>query len=500
MSLHQLLIVHPVPSVRSLMTSMLRTMGHKIEEALGEQGAMAMLEQSQADLLLVSSDPTDGLDPIQLLSLVKRKYPKLPVLMFTSEPRPDRAREVMLRGATSVLRFPMPANQLRAVVSQALEDVVPVNREPDSENRAGSSASERTASLGNGHRSSARTYDKSADGRSLPRVSTEVLIGADPMLRLAVELADAIAPTKAPILIQGERGTGKSLLAKRLHGRSAQAHGPFLEVCCAGAKPPSLTVELFGQAGLNGAVERDGLVAQASGGTLVLSEVGELSPELQLRILELLKEGTFVPVDGDSRQISDCRIVVTNRDDLGPLVDEGVFRNDLFRAMSLVSLTLPPLRKRREDITALTEHFRELFAHEHDKPARGLTPEALHSLREHHWPGNVTELRDAVERAVLVSREKLILPSHLALSPIPHGTAAKAGAPRRNRSLSGTDRSILPLKEALEEPEKQFILEALQALNWNRQETARVLDINRTTLYKKMKKYGLIFDEPVWVN
>ncbi|HEU5117172.1 MAG TPA: response regulator, partial [Isosphaeraceae bacterium] len=136
MSLHQLLIVHPIPSMRSLMTSMLRTMGHKIEEALGEEAVLAMLDQCRADLLLVSSDSADDLDPIHLLGQVRRKYPKLPVLMFTSEPRPDRAREVMLRGATSVLRFPMPANQFRAVVSQALEDVEPVRRVQEKPNHA----------------------------------------------------------------------------------------------------------------------------------------------------------------------------------------------------------------------------------------------------------------------------------------------------------------------------------------------------------------------------
>ncbi len=468
-------------------------MGHKIEEALGEEAVLAMLDQCRADLLLVSSDSAEDLDPIHLLGQVRRKYPKLPVLMFTSEPRADRAREVMLRGATSVLRFPMPANQFRAVVSQALEDVEPVRRTlekgDDGVSKGDSGSGGRSLKSG---LSSSNVPAQASSGA--------LILGADPMLRLAVELTDAIAPTRVPLLIQGERGTGKSLLARRLHQQSPGSGGPFVEVSCRETKGSSVAVNLFGQCGPGGSNERMGFIAQACGGTLVLNEVGELSPELQGRLLELLREGTYQAVDSDLRRSSDCRIVVTNREDLAPQIEEGSFRSDLYRLMSLVSLTLPSLRKRRGDIAVLAENFRDQFARQHGKPARGFSADSISHLVEHPWPGNVAELRDAVERAVLVSRDKLIQPGHLALATASSGSAAPVVDPRRVRKIHAEERGILPLKEALEGPEKQLILAALEALNWNRQETARVLDINRTTLYKKMKKYGLIFDEPVWVN
>jgi two-component system response regulator HydG len=238
----------------------------------------------------------------------------------------------------------------------------------------------------------------------------------------------------------------------------------------------------------------------------VLDSVGELSPELQLRLVELLSEEASSPA-GELKESAGCRIVATSREDLGVLVEEGRFRADLYRALAMVSLCLPPLKKRRGDIAVLAEHFRDLFACRHVKTNRGFSAESLLYLKDHPWPGNVAELRDAVERAVLVCRDSRIMPSHLALTPVSssasqgsHGSNGVAADARRSRPRPSPDGEILPLKEALEEPERQLILAALEALNWNRQETARVLDINRTTLYKKMKKYGLIFDEPVWVN
>jgi two-component system response regulator HydG len=198
---------------------------------------------------------------------------------------------------------------------------------------------------------------------------------------------------------------------------------------------------------------------------------------------------------------ADVRVIASSKHNLATLVDNGLFRQDLYYALSAVSLRLPSLRQRCGDIETLAEHFRAAFAREIGKPIVGFTPEALEMLRRHPWPGNVLELENIVERAVIVNRGSWIEPCHLGLHHHQDGIKVRTvSVPVAAASRTPSAATILPLKEALEEPEKQLILQALESLNWNRQETARVLDINRTTLYKKMKKYELLFDEPIWAN
>jgi two-component system response regulator HydG len=519
MNPQRLLIVHPDPSVRALLTSMLKSLGHRIDEATNERTAIRMLEHAPADAILTGVDPDDldtEADAMEFLCYVRRKFPGMPVLLFSTQPRAERTREAMLRGARSVLRYPMPATQLRAAVSQALEGAesraVPSGvAEPAANMHRSGEAAHGHADLyvdrlggpaavglgpSNGHyQPVSPPHPTRADAGPRGPVGAEEILGADPTLRQAVELADAIAPTQAPVLIIGERGTGKTLLARHLHRKSPRAAGPFVEVACSSHKESALEADLFGRRGVPGEADQPGRVAAAKGGTLFLDEVSALSPALQFKLLRLLRDGVFEAAGSTLTERADCRIVVGSRDDLAPLVEEEKLRPDLFYALSVVSLKLPPLRHRGGDIARLAEHFASRFARENGRPFPGFRSDALQILEGHPWTGNVLELKAAVERAVLLCRGRPIEPSHLALTPKETGVVRKA---TESRGVSA--RGILPLKEALEEPERQLILEALQALNWNRQETARVLDINRTTLYKKMKKYGLLFDEPVWAN
>ncbi len=195
----------------------------------------------------------------------------------------------------------------------------------------------------------------------------------------------------------------------------------------------------------------------------------------------------------------DVRFVLASSEDLGALVESEQFRADLYYRISVVTLNIPPLRHRGDDVARLADYFRDRFAREIGRPAGSFSPDALEMLRNHSWPGNVLELENAVERAVVHCRGPRIESIHLDLNPIRTDRPTPAANVRSVPGKLATG-DILPLKEALEAPERELILRALQALNWNRQETARVLDINRTTLYKKMKKYGLLFDEPVWAN
>jgi two-component system response regulator HydG len=512
MSQSRLLIVHPDPSVCGLMTSMLQTMGHRIEEAANDRVAVRMLEHDSVHLIVAGADPADA-DALEFLVYLRRKHPQIPVILLFSAPHQERTREALQRGAAAVLRFPLPATHLRAAVAQALG-------EPEFASNPVHSAKSvaNGISTGNGHSAhpansihgatNGHTGTKSipsgynhakpgANGHG-PAAPTPTLIGEDPSLRNAIELAASIAPTRAPVLIVGERGTGKTLLARTLHHRSPRRDAPFIEVNCTGLRENVLEVELFGRKGPafnDPGIERQGKLAKAQGGTLYIDDVAALSPALQHKLLRVLQDGEFEPVGSSQTVRCDVRVIVAAEQSLSDLVEEGRFRQDLHYRISVVTLKLSPLQHRGTDIERLAEHFRARFAHDIGKHVIGFSHDALELLRHHSWPGNVAELESAVERAVVMCRGGRIEPAQLELNSRETPSPRPAGGHRGTASLG-----IMPLKEALEEPEKQLILQALEALNWNRQETARVLDINRTTLYKKMKKYGLLYDEPVWAN
>lgn len=319
------------------------------------------------------------------------------------------------------------------------------------------------------------------------------------MFRQAVELAATIAPTRAPVLIIGEQGTGKSLIARVIHQQSGRRDQPFLEVSCVGIDELGLERELFGQKFEGaGSSERLGRLVRANRGTILLDEVSALPPSIQTRLLRVLVEGDFEPLGSVQSQSVDIRFVLSTRENLAALVEQGKFRRDLYDRITDVCLKLPPLRYRGNDIIRLAEHFRDRFAVEFSKPAVGFTTDALEQLARHEWLGNVRELESVIQRGVALSQGPNVTVANLAVALTPIRAARPASYSPRPHLLTGL--GLRPLKEALEEPEKQIIVRALRALNWNRQETARVLDINRTTLYKKMKKYGLLMEEPALLN
>ncbi len=500
MSNTRLLIVHPEPSVVALMTSMLQNLGHRIDEASSDRAAVRMLEHGPADLILAGVEPTDP-DALEFLTYLRRKHSRTPVILIFASAHPERSREARQRGAAAVLRFPIPASQLRASVAQCLGEPEEFPLTLVAANGRGNSFSQPLPTP--------RSEDpptpvlppfpsQAHESAGLPEPS--IVIGEDPSLLQTIELARSIASSRSPVLILGERGTGKSLVARTLHEQGSRVAGPFVDFSCGGLlKEAAFEAELFGRRGGgfgDAGAEKIGKLASAAGGTLFLDDVAELSPGLQYKLLRLLQDGSYEPVGSTQTTTSDARIVLGTRVDLTPLVDQGLFRQDLFYRISIVSLKLSPLRHRGSDIERLADHFRARFAREQGKDVRGFTPEALELLRKHDWPGNVHELRNAVERGVVLSRGGTVEAAHLALVPREARSGRQGSSPSRPHLAQG----IRPLKEALEEPEKQIILQALEALSWNRQETARVLDINRTTLYKKMKKYGLLFEEPAWVN
>ena len=555
---------------------MLRSLGHPIEQADSDPAAVRRVERGGIDVLLAGVDPTQP-DSLELLSYVRRKHPGLPVLVLLDSAHHEREREAFKLGATAILRYPLPAGELRAAVLQAVESRV-IAAKPDTTppQLAGpthqsisshQNSSSTVPSHSNGHAmhslnptagasrnsflrttpsapsiqasnssDSARIKADSTPSSNGPSHSSSsssshhapiqtqkpptqvgqpavvtpfddnpfaetsdrpTLLGNSPPVRQAVEMAITLATTTTPALIVGDQGTGKSLLARLIHKNSPRSEGAFVEVVCGGLDEAILERELFGQRVQSGEtlIDRPGKIERAKGGSLFLDEVAALSPGLQLQLLRLLQDGEFEPQGSREAVQVDIRVILATQENLPMLVEQGKFRRDLYDQISVVCLKLPPLRERGLDIERLAEHFLKRFAGEFAKPIGGFAADAIEALSRHEWAGNVRELESVIQRGVALCHGPKISAANLALG-YSHG--------RVNVRLSGRfghlPFRIRPLKEALEEPEKQIIIQALQALNWNRQETARMLDINRTTLYKKMKKYGLLMDEPAMMN
>ncbi len=502
----RVLIVHPEPSILALLGSMLQSLGHQIDEAANDRAAVRRLERGGIDLVIAGVNPADP-EAMELVSYTRRKYAQTPLVLLFPGPNPERAREAIRLGATTVLKFPMPATELRAAVTQACERTMFAPK-PFS-NGTPSSASPRRADdelKGPGGSKSlmamsGRTTETAARSElSSPPVSALQFIGDDPTFRQAMSLASTVALSKTPILIVGEQGTGKSLIARMIHQQSGRGDQPFVEISCSGIDELGLERELFGQKFEDEPTsERPGRLVRADGGTVLLDEVSALSPTLQARLLQVLRDGEIEPIGSTHPVPVDVRFILSTRENLPALVEQGKLRRDLYERINDICLKLPPLAQRGEDILSLAEFFRDKSANEFSKLVSGFTPDAIELLTRHSWPGNVRELESVIQRGVALSQGPKVNSANLAVGITPTRSPRPAnGYP--SRTYSPPSAGLRPLKEALEEPEKQIIIQALRALNWNRQDTARVLDINRTTLYKKMKKYGLLIEEPALLN
>jgi DNA-binding NtrC family response regulator len=447
-----LLLVDDDRRVLESMADWLRSQGYDLDTAAKYADALECLRRKQYALVLADVRLGDG-DGFDLLEQCRRNWPGTQVILLTGYGTPDGAIEAIRAGAFDYLTKPLIDDELLMAVERSLSQ-----RNVITENRNLRAQLDR-------------------------RVGLDNVIGRDAHMMRVYDMINSVADTRATVLITGESGTGKSMIARAIHRRSSRSKGPFVEVACGALPETLLESELFGHVAgsFTGATgEKMGKFLQADGGTIFLDEIGTASPALQVKLLRVLQELKFEPVGGTKTYEVDVRVILATNEDLSKLVAEGKFRQDLYYRINVINIELPPLRSRVSDIPLLAHAFLEQVREDTRREVTGFAPEALAALERYHWPGNVRELQNVVERAVLLGKEPIItvadLPTEVRGST---GVVVTATAGQRT------------LKEALEGPERQIILNVLESNGWNRNMTADQLGINRTTLYKKMKRLGL---------
>ena len=308
------------------------------------------------------------------------------------------------------------------------------------------------------------------------------IIGQSKKMLELFELVGAVAGSDANILVLGENGTGKEMIANAMHAHSPRAEGPFVKINCAALPKELIEAELFGyrRGAFTGAfTDKAGLLAMAEGGSLLLDEIGEMPSYLQAKLLRVLQEREFRPIGSDRSVRVDFRLVCATNVDVEAALKDGRLREDLYFRINTITVRVPPLRERVEDLAPLSQHFLALYNERHGRALRGVSPAAYHRLMQHRWPGNVRELENVIERGVLVARGQELQPEDLPESVM--ATPGSASAPV----------DLLPATATLAEIERMAILQALQRTNWNKQDAAQLLGLYRPTLYSKMKKHGI---------
>ena len=447
-----LLLVDDDRQVLDSMADWLRSHGYDLETSAGYSDALERLRRKSFDLVLADIRLRDG-DGFDLLEQCRRNWPAAQVILMTGYGTPDNAIEAIHAGAFDYLTKPLIDDELLMSVERAVS---------------------RRAVLQENDNLRAQ-LDR--------RYGMDNIVGRDPRMLKVFEMISSIADTRATVMVTGESGTGKSMIARAIHRRSGRAKGPFVEVACGALPETLLESELFGHVAgaFTGATgEKMGKFLQADGGTIFLDEIGTASPAMQVKLLRVLQELKFEQVGGTKTFEVDIRVVLATNEDLTRAVAEGRFRQDLYYRVNVINVELPPLRSRPSDISMLAHSFLEQVREDSRREVTGFADEALVAMERYHWPGNVRELQNVVERAVLLGKGPVIT-----VADLPTAVRSSGGVVLTAHAGQQT------LKEAMEAPERQIIREVLESNGWNRNATADQLGINRTTLYKKMKRLGL---------
>ena len=448
----KILIVDDDTAHLHMLRTLLKSFGHEVESATDGEDAIAMVKEKPFDLILMDVRMAH-IGGIEALRQIKECNPAIPVIIMTAYSSVDTAVEAMKLGAYDYLTKPLNFEELKIILDRAMDHL-----RLTLENRS--------------------LKEKIAAETSLAGI-----IGSSLAMKKVLDMARIVAPTEATVLITGESGTGKELFAKAIHVNSERAKGPLVTVNCAALTETLLESELFGheKGTFTGADrQRNGRFMQADTGTIFLDEVGEIPLQMQAKILRTIQEREIQRLGSDEVLHVDVRIIAATNRNLEEDVKVGKFREDLYYRLNVMNIHIPPLRERVEDIPLLAHHFLEKYVKKNRKDLKGFTPAAMDMLTRAKWSGNVRELENVIERAVI-----LAVSPYLSEKDLPPSMSVESQTSNENRpvfDLGG---------KSLEEIESQAISETLEHTQGNKSEAAKLLNITRTTLNSKLKKYNL---------
>jgi len=439
----KILIVDDELIMRESLGGWLERDGHLIEKASSGEEALEIMKKTRFDVLLVDIK-MEGMSGLELLKLVKERDPDVDVVMITAFGSISTSIEAMKNGAFDYLLKPFDPNELGVLIEKIIE-----NKAQALENLY----------LREQHKEITRF---------------ESMIGQSKAIRTIFEMIQDIAPMESTVLLTGETGTGKGLAAKAIHTHSARNQGPFMGINCGAIPEHLMESELFGYqkgAFTDAKENKKGRLELAHGGTLFLDEIGEIGMRMQIDLLRVLEDRIFYRVGGTQPIESDFRVIAATNRNIDEAVKDGSFREDLFYRLNVISMEVPPLRERKDDIPLLAEQFLFRFTQETNKVIEKIHRDTIDEMMMYEWPGNVRELENAIERAVVVCKSQIIMPDDLPIF--------------KHKTPPG------PRIGSLKDMEKNHILSILTDNDWNIAQCARILEIDRSTLYKKIKIYDL---------
>ncbi len=452
----KILVVDDEASHRRMLTVVLNAEGYETTEADDGETAVAAVEDRFYDLVLMDIRMAK-MGGIEALREIRTLSPGIPVVIMTAYASVNTAVEALKSGAYDYLTKPIDIEELKILVKKALSHTA-----LEKENR--------------------HLKERLDD-----RFDFSNILGRSPAMTSLLESVSMVAPSEATALLTGESGTGKELIANALHQNSPRRDGPFVKINCAALPETLLESELFGheKGAFTGAVARkQGRFGAAHGGSIFLDEIGEMTPPLQAKLLRVLQEREYEPLGSGKTVKVDVRVIAATNIDLEAAIEEGRFRQDLYYRLNVVTLRMPSLRERRDDIPLLADHFLKIYADKNRRLIKGFSPRALDMMMRYDWPGNVRELENLVERAVILGRGDMI--THEELPDVVKGADA-AGAVQDGSATT----PALPPARSLKEMEKEMILRTLDETGGNRTRAAEILGISRRTLQLKLKEYGV---------